>query len=145
MNIIAVTTREELEECFGIRMKVFVEEQQVPHDLEMDEYDVSPDACRHLLARDGDKAVATGRWKVYEEGTVKLQRIAVLPEYRSRGVGRILVLGLEEDARKAGMNAAILDAQCSAEGFYNKLGYRTISEEPFLDAGILHVRMMKDL
>jgi predicted GNAT family N-acyltransferase len=145
MDIIAVTTREELEDCFGIRIKVFVEEQQVPHDLEMDEYDVSPDACRHLLVRDGDKAVATGRWKVYEEGTAKLQRIAVLPEYRSHGLGRILVLGLEEDARKAGMKAAILDGQCTAEGFYKKLGYRTISEVPFLDAGILHVRMMKDL
>lgn len=145
MEIIPVTAREQLEDCFSIRIKVFVEEQKVPRDLEMDEYDVSPDACRHILLKDGDKPAATGRWKVYEEGTAKLQRIAVLKEYRSSGIGKILVLALEDDARKAGMDTVILDGQCTAEGFYKRLGYTTVPGEPFLDAGILHVRMTKKL
>lgn len=143
MKIIPVTTRDQLEQCFAIRIKVFVEEQQVPADLEMDEYDESPEACSHILLTDGDKPVATGRWKVYEEGAAKLQRIAVLKEYRQGGVGRLLVQALEEDARQKGMKSVLLDGQCSAEGFYRKLGYVTEPGEPFLDAGILHVRMTK--
>lgn len=145
MNVISVSTREQLEACFAIRIKVFVEEQKVPADLEMDEYDLSPQACRHVLLKDGDKPVATGRWKVYEDGTAKLQRIAVLKEYRKGGVGKQLMLALEDSARQAGMTQALLDGQCTAEGFYHKLGYQTVSEEPFLDAGILHVRMIKQL
>lgn len=145
MESIRVKTREELEECFSIRTRVFVEEQQVPMELEMDEYDVSPEACRHFLIRDGKTYAAAARWKVLEEGTAKLQRIAVLPEYRSHGVGRLVVSAMEQDARQAGMKACVLDAQCRAEGFYAKLGYRTVSPETFLDAGILHVRMKKEL
>lgn len=145
MNIIHVTAQEELESCFAIRIKVFVDEQNVPAEEELDEYDTSPEACRHLLLMDGDKPVATGRWKVYEPGVAKLQRIAVLKEYRSGGVGRLMVHGLEIDAREQGMDSAVLDGQLYAEGFYRKLGYTTISEEPFLDAGILHVRMVKKL
>lgn len=140
-----VATRDQLEECFGIRMKVFVEEQKVPQDVELDEYDESPAACRHILVRDGERPVATGRWKVMEEGTAKLQRIAVLREYRSQGVGRLLVQALEADAKRCGMRAAVLDGQCAAERFYHRLGYRIESPEPFLDAGIWHVRMRKEL
>lgn len=145
MNVIRVKTQEELEACFGIRVQVFVEEQQVPLDLEMDEYDVSPEACRHILVLDGDKPVATGRWKEYCPGIAKLQRIAVLRDYRSKGLGKLLVQALEEQAREAGMTSTLLDGQCTAEGFYHRLGYRTEPGEPFLDAGILHVRMTKPL
>ncbi|WP_438446667.1 GNAT family N-acetyltransferase [Gorillibacterium sp. sgz5001074] len=145
VNTIRVTTQEELEACFGIRIKVFVEEQQVPEDLEMDEYDVSPEACHHILLLDGDKPAATGRWKEYRPGVAKLQRIAVLKEYRSKGIGRILVQALEDDARACGMASTLLDGQCTAEGFYHRLGYRTEPGEPFQDAGILHVRMTKEL
>lgn len=145
MEIIAVTNREQLEACLAIRIRVFVEEQKVPWDLEMDEYDASPDACRHILMKDGDKPAATGRWTVYEDGIAKLQRIAVMEEYRGRGVGKQLVLALEDDARRAGMRGVLLDGQCTAEGFYHSLGYATEPGEPFLDAGILHVRMTKPL
>ncbi|RAV05444.1 GNAT family N-acetyltransferase [Paenibacillus sp. YN15] len=145
MIIIPVATRQELDACLAIRMEVFVNEQQVPFEEELDEYDVSPEACHHVLMTDGDKPVATGRWKVYEDGTAKLQRIAVLKEYRGGGTGRLLMEALEDSARQAGMKRAILDGQCHAEGFYKKQGYQTISTEPFLDAGILHVRMVKEL
>lgn len=145
MKVIPVSTRRELEECFAIRIQVFVEEQKVPLEEELDEYDESPEACAHLLLKDGELPVATGRWKVYEEGTAKLQRIAVLKEHRKGGVGRLLIQALEDHARKAGMKRAVLDGQCQAQGFYQKLGYHTVPGEPFLDAGILHVRMEKEL
>jgi predicted GNAT family N-acyltransferase len=145
MNVISVTTREELDACLAIRIKVFVEEQKVPADEELDDYDASPEACHHLLLSEGDKPIATGRWKVYEEGVAKLQRIAVLQEHRSGGIGKLLVQALEDSARQAGMKYSKLDGQCHAEGFYQKLGYHTVPGEPFLDAGILHVSMVKEL
>lgn len=147
MKVVVATTHEQLQQCLAIREEVFVREQQVPIELEWDQYDEAPDRCRHILVLDGDKAVATGRWRPYESGssTAKLQRIAVRKDYRSSGVGRLLVGALEEDARLAGMTKAVLDGQVRVEGFYRKLGYVTVSKEPFLDAGIWHVRMEKPL
>jgi predicted GNAT family N-acyltransferase len=139
-----VTTEEMLQQALDIRMAVFVNEQGVPADLEKDEYDASPDACRHhLLSMDDGQAVATGRWKTYEPGVAKMQRIAVLKSQRGQGYGKQLLLEMEQDAKACGYEASLLDAQCSAETFYRKIGYETISTEPFLDAGILHVRMRK--
>jgi predicted GNAT family N-acyltransferase len=143
MEIISVRTDAQLNQCFKIRKKVFVEEQGVPADLEIDEFDISPEACSHtLLLIDGIPA-GTGRWREYEPKTAKLQRLAVLPEYRGRGVGKRLIAVLEQQAREAGNAYCILDGQCQAEAFYHKLGYVTISQQPFEDAGIMHVRMRK--
>jgi len=142
-----VANQEDLEACFAIRLRVFVEEQQVPADEEMDEFDASWTACRHFLALVDGQPAATGRYRAYRESppTVKLQRIAVLPEHRGTGIGRKLVLAMEEDAASRGAASSLLDAQCHAEPFYRKLGYDTVSPESFLDAGIPHVRMEKKL
>lgn len=140
-----VASEDELKRCLDVRMEVFVKEQGVSPEEEVDEFDAAPSACRHFLVRDGELPVAAGRWRPYEPGIAKLQRIAVKLSYRGRSVGRQLVLAMERDAAQLGMTAAILDAQCSAEPFYAKLGYATISETPFYDAGILHVRMSKPL
>lgn len=145
LTIIPVHTEEQLKGCFSVRMNVFVEEQQVPPDLEMDEYDVSWTACRHFLATDGRSPIGAARWRMYDSQTAKLQRIAVLAPYRGRGIGRLLIQAMEEDIRSQGVPAVILDAQTQAEPFYRKLGYETISPMPFLDAGIWHVRMRKQL
>ncbi|MGF7033121.1 putative GNAT family N-acyltransferase [Paenibacillus mucilaginosus] len=142
---IPVETTEQLEECFGIRRRVFVEEQQVPEEEEIDEFDASPAACRHWLLRDGEEPVGTGRWRMYDGETAKLQRIAVLDSRRGQGLGRTIIEAMEQDVREAGVPAVILDGQVQAEAFYRKLGYETISKEPFLDAGIWHVRMRKEL
>lgn len=143
--IIAVNSEQQLEKCLDIRKEVFVEEQKVPIDLEIDEYDViSPDATHVLVELEGT-AAATGRITYYKDNSAKMQRIAVRKSFRSQGLGRILLLAMEERARELGLTKAVLDAQCQAEDFYAKLGYETISTEPFYDAGILHVRMEKPL
>jgi predicted GNAT family N-acyltransferase len=135
-----------LQQAFAIRLKVFVEEQGVPSSLEMDEYDVSPQACHHFLVLSDDGSpIATGRWKEFESGVAKMQRIAVLEPHRGTGVGKFLVLGMETEAKLAGYEYSLLDAQCTAEAFYHKLNYVTESSEPFLDADIPHVRMRKRL
>lgn len=144
-EIVRVTTEEQLQWGLDIRMKVFVEEQKVPAEEEIDEYDVLGDNVHHVLLLDEGVPVAAGRLIYYKAGTAKMQRIAVHKDYRSKGYGRILLLALEELARELGLEASILDAQCQAEDFYSKLGYTVISTEPFYDAGILHVRMEKTL
>jgi predicted GNAT family N-acyltransferase len=145
MEIIRVHSLEQLNQCFTIRNKVFVEEQGVPAEIELDEYDHSPDACAHTLVLRKGQPAATGRWRSYKPDTAKLQRLAVLKHYRGTGIGRSLILALEEQAREAGFQFCILDGQCQAEPFYLKLGYVTISEQPFEEAGIMHVRMQKTL
>ncbi|UUZ94227.1 GNAT family N-acetyltransferase [Paenibacillus sp. P25] len=146
MEVVQVKTEKQLKECFAVRIKVFVEEQQVPTDLEMDEYDASPESCRHFLIQNEEgEAVAAARWRMYDDRTAKLQRIAVLAPYRGHGLGRLIIQAMEEDIKAQGVPAVILDGQVQAEPFYRKLGYEVISEEPFLDAGIWHVRMRKAL
>lgn len=144
MKYIHVNTDYELQLCLALRRQVFVLEQGVPADLEIDHYDAAPHSCIHVLivAEDG-QAAATGRLISYEEHTGKLQRIAVCKELRGSGIGREIVKFLEQQAIANGFSCVVLDAQCSAEAFYAKLGYATLSAEPFLDAGIWHVRMKK--
>ncbi len=143
--IIHVETEQQLEQCLNIRKEVFVEEQKVPIDLEIDEFDrISPDVHHVLVEIDGTYA-ATGRLTYYKDNSAKMQRIAVRQTFRSQGIGKILLIALEELARELGLSQSVLDAQCQAETFYRKLGYETISTEPFDDAGIPHVRMVKPL
>jgi predicted GNAT family N-acyltransferase len=145
LETIRVTTKEQLQACFHVRLKVFVEEQQVPEHLEMDEKDESPEACHHFLIVDHGVPVATARWYLYKPDTAKFQRVAVLKTYRGKGLGKQLIQKMEKHAEELNCKYAVLDAQCQAEGFYSQLGYEVISEEPFYDADILHVRMQKPL
>ena len=141
-----VTNQQELDRCLEIRKEVFVKEQGVDEELEVDEYDVSPDACVHfLLLDDSGQAVGASRMKRFEEGTAKLQRIAVRRSMRGLGYGRMLLSAMEHQAAAEGYRYTVLDAQVQAECFYTKQGYKVISDQPFMDAGIVHVRMRKKL
>ncbi len=144
MKIVNVRDADQLEAGFAVRRTVFVEEQGVSIEEEMDEYDSSPETCQHVIALSEDGiVVGAARFRRYDGDTAKLQRIAVLQPYRGVGYGSLLVRHMEEEAAAAGYLHAILDAQVQAEGFYRALGYETISTETFLDAGIPHVRMRK--
>jgi predicted GNAT family N-acyltransferase len=145
MNLIRVNNDSELALGLALRQQVFVIEQGIPADLEIDHYDATPHECIHVLIVDErEEAVATGHLVPYGENTEKFQRIAVRQDKRGSGIGREIVNLLEQQATSSGLLWVVLDAQCSAEKFYAKLGYVTISE-PFLDAGILHVRMKKQM
>jgi predicted GNAT family N-acyltransferase len=146
MKSIRVNHDSELALCLALRQQVFVIEQGVAADLEIDHYDATPHECIHVLIVDErEAAVATGRLVPYGENTGKFQRIAVRQDKRGSGIGREIVNLLEEQAISSGLSWVVLDAQCSAEKFYVKLGYVTITSEPFLDAGIWHVRMKKQI
>lgn len=147
MNIIQVTTEEELRQCLSIRHEVFVHEQQVPLELEEDEYDHLSAACTHLLALDGDKPAGTARWLFYDKAknTAKFQRLAVIKSYRGSGLGKLMIHALERSAMEQGAHTAILNGQLYLEKFYDKLGYANVGKEPFLDAGIWHLQFTKKL
>ncbi len=123
----------------GIRFAVFVDEQRVPPELEMDDRDA---VCVHLLAYDGATAVATGRIDIGYDG--KIGRVAVLPSHRRAGTGTQLMAEIHSLARHHGLAAVWCNAQLVAAPFYERLGYR-IASEPFDEAGIAHVRMTLDL
>lgn len=137
-----ITTEEQMNQALDIRRTVFIEEQNVPEELEIDEYE---SVCTHVLALDEQgHPVATGRILPYGEGKGKMQRIAVRKEARTGGFGRKVMDALEEIGKAKGYTHFVLEAQIHAEEFYKKLGYTTTSE-PFYEAGILHVRMEKSM
>ncbi|MGZ4122757.1 MAG: GNAT family N-acetyltransferase [Tumebacillaceae bacterium] len=142
IKVIKITNEEQYGQALAIRKVVFVEEQNVPVEIEIDENEA---VATHVLAYDENETpVATGRIRPYAEGVGKMERIAVLQEVRSgRGYGRAIMDKLEAIGRELGFRKFVLEAQIHAEKFYEKLGYTTISE-PFMEAGIVHVKMEKD-
>ena len=107
----------------AVRHRVFVEEQGVPEALEWDGLDPQ---CRHVLARTA-AGVAIGTGRLLPDGHVG--RMAVLKDWRRRGVGRALLLELLEIARARGDAVAILHAQTHAIGFYRRAQFTVASPE----------------
>jgi len=120
-----------------IRRKVFIEEQQVPEELEWDDDDKT---CVHVLVTDDNTPIATGRIKM--DGHIG--RMAVLKEYRNKGVGSEVLQALIKFSKTLKMKSVYLHAQTSAIPFYEKHGFK-ISSEEFMDAGIPHKTMEKQL
>ncbi len=140
ISILIVQTPAELESCYDIRKAVFVEEQAVPLELEMDEYDAS---ATHFLLRDGETPLATARL-LDKHGLAKIGRVAVRREARGRGLGLTLMQAVLDEARRQGFTEAVLDSQTYAIPFYERLGFAAEGEE-FDDAGIPHYLMRRRL
>ena len=124
-------------EASRIRLAVFVEEQRVPPEIEMDDKDA---ACVHALAYAQGRAVGTGR--LLPDGHIG--RMAVLKENRSLGVGSAILERLVEEARRRGMQQVVLSAQTHALGFYRRHGFMAAGEV-FEEAGIPHQEMRRML
>ncbi len=132
---------DELARCLAIRREVFVDEQGVPIEEEMDAHDA---AYTHFLALAAGEAVGTARLRVTGDGRVKAERVAVRRPFRRAGVGRALMRALEDEARARGRRELVLNAQLPVVAFYERLGYRAEGPE-FLEAGIPHRAMRKPL
>lgn len=126
------------EAACAVREAVFVVEQKVPREIELDEHDTT---SRHVLASDGDGSpIGTGR--LLPDGHIG--RMAVLAEWRGKGVGRALLERLLEEAAGLGMRHLALHAQTQATGFYRRFGF--VEEGPeFMEAGIPHRTMVRSL
>lgn len=142
LRVRAIRGEEEWQAARRIRTRVFVEEQSCAPEEEWDEHDAT---SRHLLAFVGDDPAGTARWRtVAYEGRLfaKLERVALLPAYRGRGLGRQLVAAMIEDVRRAGFEEMVLHAQAHLESFYATFGFERVSDV-FMEADIPHVKMIR--
>ncbi len=138
--MIAVARTEDLGACLALRRAVFIEEQAVPEDLEIDGLDGE---AIHLLATRDGHPVGTAR--LFLKGdTGKIGRVCVLREARGQGIGAALMRAAVEELRGLGMAKAKLGSQVHAIPFYEGLGFA--AEGPvYDDAGIPHRDMVRAL
>lgn len=137
-SVVTASWQQDLAPLRDLRRTVFIREQQVPESLEWDEYDA---VSQHALAVDAEgHAIGTGR--LLPDGHIG--RMAVLREWRGRGVGAAILEFLVECARHRGDAVLHLNAQTHAIGFYERHGFVAHGEE-FPDAGIPHRRMTREL
>jgi len=138
---------DERADALAVRREVFIEEQGVPEDLEVDGKD---DEAVHFVAYDDGDPVGAARLRgtdadpVSDASTGKVERVAVVADRRGDGLGREIMDELEATAAEEGVEALVLHAQLHVEGFYRELDYETTSDV-FEEAGIDHVEMRKDL
>lgn len=131
-----VSNPTELENCFALRFRVFVDEQKVPPHEEVDDFD---EEALHFAAVLDETVVGTARLVDKGSGVGKIGRVAVELPHRGSGIGKALMLAVMEEGFNR-FHTLILDAQTSALPFYEKLGFIGEGEE-FLDCDIPHLRM----
>lgn len=135
-----ITVTDDFPACAAIRRRVFIEEQNVPEELELDELDAT---AVHLLAVQDGRPVGTARLLIEGE-SAKIGRVAVLPEMRGTRAGAALMRAALDELRARGVTRAKLGAQTHAIGFYEKLGF-TVHGPEYDDAGIPHRDMSRSL
>ena len=138
MDVIEIKRASEqgdLDIVFAIRRKVFVVEQSCPPELEWEFEEES----NHFLATLNGVPVGAARWRKTEKG-YKLERFAVLKEYRGKGVGQALIKSVLKDL-PADADYIYLHAQLQATGLYQKMGFKKEGEQ-FEEAGIQHYKMV---
>jgi predicted GNAT family N-acyltransferase len=140
LRIVPIESAEQMKHAHDIRRRVFIEEQHVPEEIELDEDDAR---AFHVLAILNSKPVGCGRYVAHGD-EVKIGRMAVLRDLRTRGIGREILIFLMGAASERGYRRAILHAQLTAEGFYLKNGYAPIGDA-FEEAGIAHRKMDRAL
>ncbi|AML50999.1 GNAT family N-acetyltransferase [Falsihalocynthiibacter arcticus] len=131
---VAIEVTEDVATCIGLRMEVFVGEQGIPVEEEIDAYD---DDAVHLLAVDENVPVGTARLLLLGD-TGRIGRVCVVKSHRGTGLGAALITaGLTHFSTLEGVRRAYLSAQVQALGFYEKLGFLPYGPE-YDDAGIPH-------
>lgn len=140
VRVRTVATAADRAAAYRIRRRVFQDEQGVPTELE---FDADDETALHVIAESEGQVVGTGRL-VMHDGDAKIGRMAVLPEWRGRNVGRALLACLVDEATGRHAPRALLHAQVQAIGFYSRAGFAVTGDE-FEEAGIPHRRMEKAL
>jgi predicted GNAT family N-acyltransferase len=140
VNIELVDWQDKKDMLRKIREEVFIIGQNVPQNLEWDEFD---ETSKHLLAENAKgEAVGTARMHYSEDHRqAKIGRVAVLAKHRKKGIGQALVEKLIEVAKQDAVSEIILGSQVDATAFYNKMGFVEFGGE-YLEAGIRHRKMI---
>ena len=136
-----VASDRELKEAFEVRKQVFVEEQGISEDLELDEHDIE---ALHMVVKDKERVVGTARVLFLADSQAKLERMAILKPFRHRGIGRGIISFLDKELSNRGVEQVVLHAQYLAIAFYRSCGFEELGL-PFWEAGIKHMKMQKRL
>jgi predicted GNAT family N-acyltransferase len=121
---------------FKLRNKVYVEELNVPKEIEFDEYDK---IALHFIVEFKDITIGTARLVVLGKKG-KIGRVCILKEYRKKGIGTKLIKSIIKTAKKIGLEKLIVEAKVKALPFYEKIGFHSEGNE-FLEVGIPHKKM----
>ncbi|MCR5809474.1 MAG: GNAT family N-acetyltransferase [Clostridiales bacterium] len=132
-------------DCISVRREVFVNEQGVPEELEIDSLDEPGSGCEHFLILD-DAGSPIGTFRAYYEtcDRVHLQRFCIKKSARKKGAGRAAFAFVENHYAAKGVKKITFGAQCTAIPFYEKCGCVCVSDV-FLDAGLPHRTMEKSI
>ena len=137
-------SKEELNLGFALRIEVFVKEQKVPIELELDDKDHSNNTV-HIGYFHDDNLIGVARLIDMDKDVIHIGRVVIDKEYRGQGIGRELIIGCENIAQQILKRKIIIElsAQIQAENFYKSLGYNRVNDKIYLDAGIEHIDMRK--
>lgn len=141
MEILLKSWKEAEVDAFLVRQEVFIQEQGIPADLELDEFDPS---AVHALAYQGAQCIGTGRLTDLGGGQAQIGRMAVLAKFRGKGIGKQILQKLVDLAASQGVRGIILHSQVSAIPFYEKLGFQ-VQGGVYDEASIPHRNMMLTL
>lgn len=140
IEVNSISTPADLETAFDIRRTVFVDEQHVSAEEEYDEFEA---ISTHFLARVDGRPAGTARWRRTSNG-IKLERFAVLPAFRAKGVGKALVQRVLNDVfsqQPEPIERIYLHAQVTAMPLYQHFGFVAVGPM-FEEAGIQHYKMV---
>src|SRR5699024_10567021 len=132
--------KEKKKQNYQIKTNVFVEEPKVSMEEELDEFE---DTAIHFLGFENNVPVAASRLRWVDDYGI-LERVCILKEHRGQSYGTDMIHRMKVEVTKKGYSKTKVNAQTRAVDFYKRLGYAVVSEE-FLDAGIPHVTMTKQL
>ena len=139
-QVIIVQTQRHREDAFAVRIAVFVDEQQIPREEELDDLD---ETAIHCVGYVDGTPIAAGRLVVSDDDSYgKIGRMAVLKEHRGTGVGALVLDTLEREGATRGLKQFRLSAQLSARGFYDRAGY-IADGDVYDEVGIPHIAMVK--
>ncbi len=136
-----VSSRVELNGAFSVRRDVFINEQNI---AEEEEYDGLDNDCLQFIARSGRKIIGTARVRFLSPDHAKIERMAVLKQFRRQGIGMRIIAYIEEELKGRQVTEAVLHAQMIAVPFYKACGFAAIGST-FYEAGIEHIKMQKRL
>jgi len=141
IHIKIAKSSKELTDIKEIRRQVFQKEQGISTNLDFDGKD---DESDQIIAYINNHPVGTARIRYIDNVTDKIERMAVLKEFRKRDIGKQIVKYISNYIKRKGLKKIILNAQESARGFYEKLGFNQ-EGDVFEEANIPHVKMYKNL
>ena len=134
IKILETSWGQSSKEISEVRHKVFVLEQSIPPEIEMDGKDSD---CIHFLALEKSRPIAAARLQKYG----KIERVSVLRDYRSKGIGTAIMKMVIEKARKMDVETIYLHSQLDSKNFYQQLGFIQQGEN-FFEADKLHIEMI---